>query len=81
VERWLQRREQIKAAKKALEDLGDEVNAIYAAPPAKMTPQQKREALDREYERMVSIARAALGKPPLRAQSAAIPVTPRVVTK
>lgn len=76
-DRWLHRRDEIKAAKKALEDIGDEVNTIYAAPPAKMTPLQKREALDREYERMVGIAREALGKPPLHRQQSPLPVTGR----
>jgi 2'-5' RNA ligase/flagellar biosynthesis GTPase FlhF len=75
-ERWVKRRQEIKAAKSALEDLGDEVNAIYAAPPSKATPEQKRAALDKVYERMVGIARQALGKPPLRPKGT-IPVTPR----
>jgi hypothetical protein len=51
-----------------LEDVGDEVNGIYAAPRHEDVPAQKREALDRAYEKMVSIARQALGRAPLRAE-------------
>jgi hypothetical protein len=52
-----QRAPQIKAAKQELEDLGDVINAIYAAPASAATPEQKRQALDRAYERMVDVAR------------------------
>jgi hypothetical protein len=63
-ERWAQRAPQLKAAKQQLEDLGDVINAIYAAPASAATPEQKRQALDRAYERMVDVARAGLGKAP-----------------
>jgi hypothetical protein len=64
-QRWFQRRDEILAGKKRLEDFGDEINAIYRAPLAKMTPQTKREALDKVYRGMVQTARIALGKRPL----------------
>jgi hypothetical protein len=75
-ERWFSRRAEILAGKAALEEIGHEINAIYAAPLSAMTPEVKRKALDATYEAMVQIARDALGKPPLRAKGQ-IPVTPR----
>jgi N12 class adenine-specific DNA methylase/2'-5' RNA ligase len=76
--RWFIRHQEIKDAKTALEQLGDQVDGVYAAPPDELTPQQKRQALDQLYRQMVSIAREALGKAPLRAP---VPVTPRASAK
>jgi hypothetical protein len=66
---------EIKAAAAAFKDVGKEIDRIYKAPPAEMTPQQKRETLDRVYERMVDIARKALGRPGLKAAAGRTPVT------
>ncbi|MGE0590930.1 MAG: LPD38 domain-containing protein [Vicinamibacterales bacterium] len=60
-----QRREAIKAARKAFRDLGQRIDAIYAAPPERLTPEAKRAQLDAVYRQMTSIARVALGRPAL----------------
>ena len=39
-----------------------EIRRIYAAPPHIMTPAQKREKLNKQYEKMEGIARRALGR-------------------
>ena len=72
-ERWRERGAQILAAKETLDGYGDIVDEIYKAPPTVATPAQKREALDRVYERMIRTARWALGKPDLRGGT---PITP-----
>lgn len=60
------RRRAIHRARQSLQELSPTIKAIYAAPPAAMSPAQKRERLDRLYERMAAIARHALGRSPLR---------------
>lgn len=62
-EPWFRRIKQIKSTKEDLEGMGREVDAIYKNAH---TPDQKRQELDRVYERMVNAARAALGKRPLK---------------
>lgn len=49
---------------KALKELRPFIDQTYGS--TTITPSQKRERLDRIYEQMVSIARQALGKPPLQ---------------
>ena len=58
---WDQK-DRILRARKALTDEGKTIRAIYAASPARMTPDEKRARLDRVYERMVAIARRGLGR-------------------
>jgi hypothetical protein len=53
----------VPAGDKQLKDLRDAVNQVFATP--KLTPEEKRQALDALYLRMLNIARAALGKAPL----------------
>jgi hypothetical protein len=65
-----QRRGAILSARQQLKDLSPRIKAIYAAPPARMTPAQKRQQLDRIYEQMVAISRRALGRTPLAASGA-----------
>jgi hypothetical protein len=62
-QRFFERATELKAGQKALKGLGKQINAIY---DSQLTPEQKRQALDRTYEQMVSIARVALGKAPLK---------------
>ncbi len=66
---------EIKVAAAAFKEVGKEIDRIYKAPAAAMTPQQKREALDQLYERMVDVARKALGRPGLKALAGKAPVT------
>jgi hypothetical protein len=57
---------QAKILNRAANDIGDlrdVIAKVYAHPT--LTPDEKREMLDRTYERMVNIARQALGKPAL----------------
>jgi hypothetical protein len=60
------RREQIKIARARFTDIGKQIRTIRAAPETAMSPEKKRAALDQRYEMMVSVARRALGKAPLK---------------
>jgi predicted RNA methylase len=52
-----------------LKELRPQIDAIFASKT--LTPQQKREQLDRVYEAMVQTARMALGRPPLERRQTA----------
>jgi hypothetical protein len=73
-ERFFQRAAAIKATAGDLKQLGKVIDAIYKAPPEQLTPEQKRERLDTAYERMVTLARFALGRPPLHASRTPVAV-------
>lgn len=57
------RRGAILSARQALKNLSAEIKAVYAAPPSRLTPAQKRERLDAIYRRMRITAGVALGRP------------------
>ncbi len=59
---WWPRRGQIQVARSRFRALAPRINAIYDAPPTAMNPVQKRAALNKLYEEMVSISRQALGR-------------------
>lgn len=60
---WFDRRSQVKAAAAAFRELAPAIKAIYALPPDKMSPEEKRRRLDAIADRMDAIALQALGKP------------------
>ncbi|MGE3191454.1 MAG: LPD38 domain-containing protein, partial [Vicinamibacterales bacterium] len=55
----------LREGRKAMTDLGDEIDLIFKAPADKMDPQQKRAAQNLVRAKMVDIARKALGRPGL----------------
>lgn len=55
--------ERVRATDKALTELRDDVNQVFENP--RLDPDEKKELLDRLYERMVNAARAGLEKPAL----------------
>lgn len=62
------RREAILAARAQFKALGTTIKAIHAAPPQAMSPAEKRDRINKVRERMVDIAREALGRPALEAR-------------
>lgn len=62
---WMGRQPAMKVAKNAIDDIADVVDGIYAAPPNRMTPAQKREALDANVRQMTAWARYGLGRGPM----------------
>lgn len=55
--------ERVRATDKALTELRGDVNQVFANP--RLDPDEKKELLDRLYERMVNAARAGMEKPAL----------------
>ena len=60
-----QRKAAILNARQQLKEESAKIRKLYAAPSHVLSPLQKRERLDKHYERMVAISRRALGREPL----------------
>lgn len=54
----------MKLAKKHIDNVADQVDGIYAAPPDKLTPAQKRELLNAKAREMTAWAKFGLGRGP-----------------
>jgi hypothetical protein len=68
----------VRAADKALTDVRDGVNQVFAN--ARLTPDEKKELLDRLYEHMINVSRAALLKPALPSRFTK-PIAPELLRK
>jgi hypothetical protein len=63
---WFTRHREMRAAARRLQAHRTRIDGIYAAPPERLTPPQKRERLNAVRAEMIAIARQALGKAPSR---------------
>jgi hypothetical protein len=70
--------DRVRAADKALTDVRDGVNQVFAN--AQLTPDEKKELLDRLYENMINVSRAALLKPALPSRFSK-PIAPELLRK
>jgi hypothetical protein len=67
-------RKKFRRAAEDLKDLRDQVDGVFK--DTKLSSEEKRERLDRTYEKMVNVARQALGKQPLASRfSGKVPIS------